>query len=160
MDDITLDAVDAATLREAVNYIAIRRLQQAYADTVTRRAWPELRELFRSDAEVVIDKRDGSPIVLVGPDAVGEFIGAAIAQFEFFEFVILNTRIDIDGDRASARLWMQELRQDHSGRWTNAYGLYVDQHERVDGRWWFAGRHYRSLARTARDNDVFGIPEL
>ena len=34
---------------ETVDYVAIQRLQAAYADVVNRRAWPELADLFRPD---------------------------------------------------------------------------------------------------------------
>lgn len=150
--------MDQERLREAVDYIEIRRLQSAYADVVTRRAWDELGRLFLPTAEVTIDRRTGKPVVLTGPRGVGEFIASAIERFEFFQFVVLNTHVDIDGDGARARMWMQELRQDREGRWTETYGLYLDRHARVDGRWWFAGRHYHSLARTGSDAVVFPMP--
>ena len=155
-------------LQETIDYIAVRRLQNAYADIVTRRAWAELRDIFVPDIEVVLDTRRGEPLRLRGPDAVGDFIGTAIADFDFFEFVILNTRVFLnhgnagDPDAASARMWMNELRHEQpaGGRWTLAYGLYEDEFRRIDGRWWFTGRNYQSLARTARDFDVFPIPAV
>jgi hypothetical protein len=155
-------------LQETIDYIAVRRLQNAYADIVTRRAWAELHDIFVPDLEVVLDTRRGEPLQLRGPQAVGDFIGNAIAEFDFFEFVILNTRVFLnhgnggDPDVASARMWMNELRHEQAagGRWTLAYGLYQDEFRRIDGRWWFTGRNYQSLARTARDFDVFPIPSL
>ena len=147
--------------QETVDYIAIRRLQAAYADIVTRRAWDELAEIFRPDAEVIVDKMDGAPLVLSGPGGVGGFISGAIAHFDFFEFVILNTVIDIDGDRATARMYIWELRHDPVGGRSNAYGLYRDEYLRADDRWWFAGRRYQSLARTmTSDYAVFPFPEM
>jgi hypothetical protein len=155
-------------LRETVDYIALRRLQNAYADIVTRRAWAELYEIFVPDIELVLDTRRDEPLRLRGPQAVGDFIGNAIAEFDFFEFVILNTRVFLnhmtngDPDVASARMWMNELRHEKAagGRWTLAYGLYQDDFRRIDGKWWFAGRRYQSLARTARDFDVFPFPVM
>lgn len=153
--------MDEAALQETVDYVAIRRLQCAYADIVTRRAWDELHGIFRPDAQVVVDTRVGDPLVLDGPGGVGDFISGAIARFSFFEFVILNTVIAIDGERAQARMYIQELRQDaDNGRWTNAYGLYQDHYTRLDGRWWFASRRYGSMARTAPENDVLGLPTI
>ena len=147
--------------QETVDYIAIRRLQSSYADIVTRRAWPELARVFRPEAEVVIDRRDGQPLVLRGPGGVGEFIAGAIAHFELFEFVILNTVIEIDGDRATARMYMWELRHDPAAGRSDAFGLYRDEYRRVEGRWWFANRRYQTLARTLpADYSVFPLPEL
>jgi hypothetical protein len=151
-------------VREAIDYLAVRRLQDAYADVVTRRAWPELSDLFRPDAEVVLDTRAGEVRSMVGPAAVGEFIDGAIARFEYFQFVVLGTRVTLDADdpdRAAARLYMCELRQTEAdGRHSVAYGVYHDDYVRSDGRWWFARRLYHSLARTAPDLAVFPFPDV
>lgn len=156
-------------LRDTVDHVAVARLTDAYADVVTRRAWPELSDLFLPDCVLHLDTVTAPPRDLVGPGAVGEFIGAAVERFSFFEFVVLNRRVELrvdgDPDRATARIFMCELRQDvDGGRRTTAYGLYRDTYARVDGRWWFADRRYRSLARTAAegadvDLDVLPWPE-
>jgi len=147
---------------EAVNDTSVRRLQHAYADVVNRRAWPELESLFLPDAEVVIDRRAGDPLRLVGGKEVGEFIGTAIAHFSFFEFVILNAHIVFpDGPEvgsAVCRLFMCELRQDESGRFSTAFGLYHDRYAMEGDRWWFAERRYHSLARHGGVLDVFPLP--
>lgn len=150
-------------LRDTVDYVAITRLQSAYADIVNRRAWRELADLFLADAPVHVDTVTNPAVELVGPDALGEFIATAIARYDFFEFVMLNThvelRVDDDTDAARARVFMCELRQDReSGRFTRAFGLYHDDYRRVEGRWWFARRAYRSLARSGR-SEVFGLAE-
>ena len=148
---------------ETVDYIAIRRLQSAYADIVTRRAFDELGEIFRPDTTVTLDIRSGDPLVMNGPGEVGQFIGSSLARFGLFEFVVLNTVIEIgadgDPDRARARMYMWEIRSDvDSGRRTDAFGVYHDDHVRVDGRWWFAARRYHSMARTGPDAESFGFP--
>lgn len=151
-------------VREAVDYLAIRRLQDAYADVVTRRAWAELRDLFTDDCEIVVDLRAGDPHVLVGPVALGEFIGGAIERFSHFQFVVLGTRVDVatgDADKASARLYMCEIRQRaDDGHQSIAYGVYHDDYARRDGRWQFARRRYHSLARTGPDLAVFPFPDV
>ena len=149
--------------QETIDYIAICRLQAAYADAVTRREWAELDEQFVPGAEVVVDTVTAAPIQLVGPGAVGDFIGGAVERFEFFELVILNTTVEVpyggDPDTARARLFTCELRQDRSnGRWTNAFGVYHDEYTRIDGRWRFARRRYQSLARTGRA-EIFPFPQ-
>jgi hypothetical protein len=156
--------IEDPLVAEAVHDTGVRRLQHAYADVVNRRAWPELDQLFLSDAPVVIDRRAGEPLRLVGGPEVGAFIGAAIEEFEFFEFVILNAHIVFpDGPLAGvavSRLFMCELRQSRqSGRWTNAYGLYHDRYALRADRWWFAERRYHSLARHGRDLDAFPLPD-
>ncbi len=150
---------------DTADHVALTRLQSAYADVITRRAFAELAGLFRADAVVRVDARRGEPLELVGPDALGRFVAAALEPLELFEFVILNAVNEIDGAAATGRMYMCELRQsaaDH--RFSVAYGLYQDRYEKVDGRWWFAGRDYSSLARTSpaadRDLDVFPFPAV
>jgi hypothetical protein len=150
MDDATQDALA---------YIAISRLQNAYADVVTRRAWPELENLFEAEAPIHVDTVNASVIEIVGPTQLGEFVGTSIERFEFFEFVILSSVIEVDSpSEARGRMYMQELRQDLSnGGWTVAYGVYHDRYRHDGARWRFAERNYQSLARTGR-MDVFPFP--
>lgn len=154
---------DQSLLAEAVADTGVRRLQHAYADVVNRRAWPELEHLFLPDATVVVDRREGDPLRLVGGEELGRFIGGAVERFEFFEFVILNAHIVFpegpEDGTAVARLFMCELRQERDGgRWTEAYGLYHDRYAFDSGRWRFAERRYHSLARHGRDRDAFPFP--
>jgi hypothetical protein len=149
-------------LRDTVDYVAITRLLGAYADVVNRRAWPEFAHQFLPDAPVTVDTVTNPVVELAGPEQVGAFIGGAVERFEFFEFVILNTHLDlrVDGDpnRAHGRVFICELRQEASnGHASQSYGVYRDDYRRVDGRWLFARRRYRSLARTGR-GEVFAFP--
>lgn len=148
-----LDAAGTASV------VAIQRLQAAYGDAVTRRAWGEVVALFEPDAVVHIDTRTREPFTLAGPDAVARFIEASLESFPFFEFAILNAMVDLrSGDTATGRVYICELRYDTAGEWTQAYGLYRDDYVRRDGAWRIAGRRYRSLARTGPKIESFGIP--
>lgn len=173
MESMTNDQTDSnqtdanANLYEALDYIAITRLQARYGDVITRQAWAELDDLFVADAPIIIDLRRGEPLHLTGAPALAAMVQRAVARFEFFEFAILNSVVDViapgtaDGRTATGRLYMWELRQDAAtGRWTNAFGLYRDQYVVVDGVWRFAKRSYSSLARTASDSEVFAIPPM
>ena len=138
--------------------VAVQRLQAAYGDAVTRRAWPELRTLFEPDAVVHIDTRTRGPFSLDGPDALVEFIERSLEPFAFFTFTILNAVVDVTGDIAIGRVYICELRHAHTGEWSQAYGLYQDRYVRRDGHWRIAGRHYSSLARTAPKLESFPMP--
>lgn len=130
-------------------YIAITRLQAAYADVVTRRAWPELVRLFLPDAAVSVDTISRPVIQLTGPVELGTFISGALERFDFFEFVILNSVIEMKQDgTAGGRVYIVEIRHEHAtDAWSNAFGLYEDTYSEYEGCWRFAGRRYRSLAR-------------
>ena len=145
-------------------HLAITRLQAAYGDAVTRRAWDELVPMFEPDCLVRLDLQRGSSRELTGGRQVADFIAASVERFEFFVFTLLNAVVDVDagGDDAIGRLYIQELRQERDGhRWTTAVGLYRDRYRRSGDTWRFAGRDYTSLARTSADDDgmdVFPIP--
>jgi hypothetical protein len=140
--------------------VAIERLQSAYADVVNRRAWSELGELFLADAVIRIDTVSRPVIEVVGPEQLGEFIGGAVERFAFFEFVRLNSHLELD-DAAPAtargRLFMCEIRRDVGTLdWSVAYGVYRDRYVRDGDRWRFGRRDYQSLTRT--DGEVFPFP--
>ncbi len=139
--------------------VAIQRLQAAYGDAVTRRAWAEVRVLFEPDAVVHIDTRARPPFSLEGPEAIVEFIEAALEPFVFFEFAILNAAADVDGDSGTGRVYICELRHDRDGQWTEAYGLYRDRYQRRDNAWRIVERRYSSLARRGLDTESFPMPE-
>lgn len=153
---------------ETDDVVALWRLQSRYADVVTRRAWPELSELFLPDTTVEIDTVTGPPRSLTGPEAFGAFVAASIERFDHFTFVILNTVVDLgpagpaaDGGPAEARgrIFMCEVRHDRAtDTWQDAHGVYHDTYRHVDGRWRFAHRSYRSLARTGPQAAVLGLP--
>jgi hypothetical protein len=149
--------------QETIDYIAVSRLHHAYADIATRRAWDELDEIFVPEIPISIDLRDRDPYEFASRDAFKEFVSAAVDRFEFFEFVILNSRVYLehagDPDAAVARMYMSELRQDHAERrWTAVYGVYHDTFRRIEGQWWFVARNYSSLARPAQDIVAFDFP--
>jgi hypothetical protein len=129
-------------------------------DIVNRRAWTELDEVFRPDTHVEVDTVTNPVRTFTGPDAFAAFVAGAIERFDHFEFVILNTVVDIISDtQATGRIFMCELRHDRElDAWSTAYGRYEDSYSRADGRWSFARRQYRSMARTGPDAAILGLP--
>lgn len=154
-------------LRDTVDEVAVRALIAAYADVVNRRDWAELDALFLPDAPVELDLRAGAPRRTTGPREIGDFIAGAIERFPFFEFVALNVRVALraggDPDRATVRTWMCELRQDHAGTPSRAFGVYQDVVVRDPSRarhWRFAARHYQSVARGEGSLELLPPPEI
>jgi hypothetical protein len=140
--------------------VALQRLQAAYGDAVTRRAWPEVAALFEPDASVRIDTRTRDPFTIDGPAALVAFIERSLEQFTFFEFAILNSVVDVDGDHGTGRVYICEPRCDAAGEWTEAYGLYQDRYRRTGDDWRIAGRRYSSLARTGPRVEAFDLPVI
>lgn len=144
--------------------VEIAALRARYADVVTRRAWAEMPDLFEPACPITLDLR-GRTLEVVGGAAIAEFIGAAIADFDFFVFSILNQTVELDAaepDRAHGRMYICELRHEPaSGAFSQAFGLYRDEVRRdpADGRWRFAARRYCSLGRfDGRAFTAFPLP--
>jgi hypothetical protein len=138
---------------EALAYLAIMRLQRAYADVATRRAWPEIALLATPDARFSFDTRSGRIMEVVGAEAFGEFGAKMTARFSFYEYVPLNAIVTIgSGGTARGRAYSLEVGEDRdSGEWINFYGFYHDDYVLLDGAWRFARRHYQTLARRTGD---------
>jgi hypothetical protein len=138
---------------DALAYIAITRLQNEYADVVSRRAWDEVDDLFTDDSNVRLNLAPAPPLDFPGRGGIGPFIAGSIERFEFFQFVILNATVHVrDENSATGRMYMSELRQDAvSGGWSTIHGVYHDTYGRDpgDGKWRFADRQYQSLRRSS-----------
>ena len=151
-------------LDEMVDRSAIDQLQRAYADGVSMRNWAQVAGLFMPDATISLDLVTRPAVELAGPEALTDFVSSALERFAFFQFVILNSHIElsaVDPFAAKARIHMCELRQDQGARKRNdSYGLYRDTYRKTDlagyGGWRFATRWYRSLARYPA-GDVFPL---
>ena len=156
------------TTTETDHLVALDRLQRRYADVITRRAWPELPELFLPDTVVHLDTVTAPPRDLVGPTEFAEVIGAAMARFDHFTFTILNAVSELDepgadltaeGLGAHGRIFLCEIRHEpERAAWSTAHGVYQDRYVLAGGRWRIAERHYRSMARTGPDEAVLGLP--
>ena len=142
----------------------IRDLQSRYADICSRQKFDELPTLILPDANIRLDLR-GRSLDFTGPEEIGDFIAASIEPFDFFQFLIRNSVVDVDesGETASGRLWMSELRHvRETGQWSTIFGLYHDQYVNVYGEWMISARQYHSLARISHGLDdcvLFDFPE-
>jgi SnoaL-like protein len=138
---------------DALTYLALMRLQRAYADIATRRAWPEIASLAIPDARFSFDTRSGRIVEVIGAEAFGEFGARSTDRFSFYEYVPLNTVVAISTtESARGRSYSLELCEDRdTGEWINFYGLYHDDYVLLDGTWRFARRQYQTLGRRTGD---------
>jgi SnoaL-like domain len=138
---------------DALAYLAIVRLQHAYADIATRRAWPEITSLAIPDARFSFDTRSGRVIEVVGAAAFGEFGAKSVGRFSFYQYLPLNAVVTLSGAGAArGRAYSLEVGEDReTGEWVNFYGLYHDDYARLDGGWRFARRQYQTLGRRSGD---------
>ena len=113
-----------------------------YATGIDRRDWPLFRTVFTADCHCDY----GQIGVWDGIDAVTEFMDVAHAQAGHTLHRITNPVIDVQGDRATARcyvdVWVMAA-DNNSG--VNATGFYDDEIVRADDGWRIADRKFTSV---------------
>jgi hypothetical protein len=147
---------------DALAYLAITRLQRAYADMATRRAWEELASLATPDARFTFDTRSGKVFEVEGAAALGEFGARMTEHFTFYAYIPLNFAVAIGTDgTARGRSYSLEVAEDRdTGDWIEFYGVYRDEYALFEGTWRFARRHYRTFGRrTAGRLDAFPLED-
>jgi hypothetical protein len=140
---------------------SIRDLAARFADTATRADHETLKTLFKPDAVFTI----GEPanVTLNGVDAIDAHIQKLRDGKDFFVQFVHSGLIQINGDTASARWLMHEVglgpAKSGTGKsYYNNFGLFIDELEKVEGKWLFKSRNYPYLYL---DTDPFtgkGIP--
>jgi uncharacterized protein (TIGR02246 family) len=124
-------------LQELVDKDEIRELTARYCFAVAEGDSETLVGLFTSDG--VFKLRDR---VFEGTDGLREiYTGAAdgVTPKPFIQ----NHVIEVDGDRATGRCAV-EIRMVHKDQAYTAAGHYYDTYRKVDGRWRFAERDFRT----------------
>ena len=157
LDETTRDLA----IEETVCRVAIQTLLGAYADSINRRSWSELEALFLPDARIELETLKQQPLELRGPEALGRFIADFVERLDFFQFVLLNARLELRLDEGAAlgRHFICEYRWARAeGRLTQVFGVYRDRYRRIDGRWWFEHRAFRPLLSAAGDDRVVAFP--
>ncbi len=133
---------------ETQDYLAIQRLQRAYADVATRGAWQEVAALLTPDAGISFDTRSGRVFEIQGAEEFGAFGARMTGGFGFYEYIPLNFVVEFGDGVAHGRSYSLEVAQDAgSGAWIEFYGVYDDDYARIDGVWRFTARRYRTYGR-------------
>jgi hypothetical protein len=147
------DALDRLVAEQA-----IRRLISSYCDAVGRLDAASAARLFAPDARVRIA---GFP-ELVGRDAIAEGLRQSFAATGFLHQRCDAGLIDVEGNRARARLSVFEVnRKPNQDALGIIFGFYEDDYTRRDEGWRFSQRRYtlqlRVLAPTSKIQQVIGF---
>ena len=134
---------------DATAYLAIERLQRAYADIATRGAWDELSAIATPDAHFTFEVRGARAIEIVGPAEFAAFGSRSNERFSFYVYIPLNFVVTIGNDgTATGYSYSREVAEERdSGEWAEFYGTYEDEYAYFEATWRFARRHYRTYGR-------------
>jgi ketosteroid isomerase-like protein len=133
-------------LEQIAHELAIRDIVASYADAVIRKDADAWRETWAEDATWIVGGR-----VTEGREAVvAQWIGL-MSLFEFIAQYPQHGRIQVDGDRATGRWYVNELGRPHAGEPNLTMGVYHDTYARLAPGWRFRRRRFDLLYVGAPD---------
>ena len=115
-----------------------------YATALDSKQYQLLGDVFTADAQVEyigIGHCDGLA-------EVQALVSGVLDQCAETQHILSNYRIDIDGDTARARCYLQALhvgKGDFSGKTMTVWGEYSDELQRIAGSWRIHKRQLRTL---------------
>lgn len=120
--------------------LAIRALNEAYADAVFRRDADAWSACWAEDAawELLGTRVEGR-------SAIRALWEQAMAGFSFVSFLVQQGPIEMDGDRATSRVFTNELLVGADGAKRLSVGRYDDDYVRTERGWRFAARRFSIL---------------
>ncbi|MFV0315872.1 MAG: nuclear transport factor 2 family protein [Microthrixaceae bacterium] len=130
-------------MTHAEDELAVRALVARFTDAVNRRMPEDLSGLFTDTGEWIVP---GMPEIEGGAAAAGQ-LGSLLDGFSFLVQLVHSGRVELAGERASARWYISEWAQSVDGAGWYFVGTYHDQVVRSDDGWLFASRRFDFLYR-------------
>jgi ketosteroid isomerase-like protein len=119
--------------------VEIEALRGEFTDAVMMRDYGRAASLFTPDGAL---RMPNVPVELEGPEQIRAW-GARVP--EFVDFLVQTTHpgvIQLDGDTASGRAYMQEVLRTREGHAEVNYAIYHDRYQRTAAGWRFTERVY------------------
>src|ERR1700722_9124722 len=122
---------------------AIRDLAARFVDTATRADYKTITSVLTTDAVFTI----GEPFAVTckGPNEIVALIHRLRDGKDFFVEFVHSGLIQLDGNTASARWLLREVGLGPAKSDYNNFGFFIDELEKVDGKWLFKARTYPYL---------------
>lgn len=126
--------------------LAIRELIECYSDAVAQRDPKAWGATWTEDAvwDVMGNRVEGRAAI------VAAWIGA-METFDFVAFYAIPGAIEVNGETATARVYVSEVLVAKEGGRRRVDGAYEDTLHKVDGAWRFSQRIYRMLHDDSED---------
>jgi ketosteroid isomerase-like protein len=119
--------------------VEIEALRGEFTDAVMMRDYDRAAALFTPDGAL---RMPNVPVELEGPEQIRAW-GARVP--EFVDFLVQTTHpgvIQLDGDTATGRAYLQEVLRTREGHAEVNYAIYHDRYQRTAGGWKFTERVY------------------
>ena len=126
-------------LQALADRVEIEALRGEYTDAVMMRDYDRVASLFTPDGAL---RMPNVPAELTGPEEIRAF-GQRVPAF--VDYLVQTTHpgtIQLDGDTASGRAYLQELGRLRDGRSELNYAIYHNRYQRTADGWKFTERVY------------------
>lgn len=138
--------------------LAVQKLAIKFIDATNRRDVELLKSIWMKDGTWMLGEPSGK--VVTGIENIADHWQNLLSQFDFMTQIVNNGLVEVNGDRAKARWYMQEFAHSPAGKDMMNYGIYLDELEKTNGNWFFAQRSYKVLYLEEFDatGKVFPMP--
>ena len=126
-------------LQAIADRVEIEALRGEFADAVMMRDYHRVASLFTPDGAL---RMPNVPAEQVGREQIRAGGEELQALWEFFVQTTHPGTIQLDGDTATGRAYIQELVRLRDGRQGLNYAIYHDRYQRTGEGWKFAERVY------------------
>jgi ketosteroid isomerase-like protein len=134
------EAADLPTdSRSIADRVEIEALRGEFTDAAMMRDRARLASLFTPDGSL---RMPNIPAEMIGRDEIRVGGQRLQAQWDFFVQTTHPGVIQLDGDTATGRAYLQELVRTRDGRQGLNYAVYHDRYQRTDDGWKFTERVY------------------
>ena len=119
--------------------VEIEALRGEFTDAVMMRDRARLASLFTPDGAL---RMPNVPAEMVGREQIRTVGERLQSQWDFFVQTTHPGTIQLDGDTATGRAYIQELARTRDGRQGLNYAIYHDRYQRTGDGWKFTERVY------------------
>lgn len=121
--------------------LAIRNLVARFANSATPPNYDGIASVWTPDAVWSLS----APFQMEahGVDEISAMARDLLEPREFFVQFVHSGEVEVDGDSGTGSWILQEVARGPGETYYNNYALYEDVYERIDGKWYFAERHYK-----------------
>lgn len=141
--------------------LAIRALADKFSDAANRKDGELFKSLWAEDGEWII----GPPINLSfkGRENMSASVIHMLELWDFFVQLTTSGVVLVEGDKASARFYVQEIARDKVNKKGNFnLSMYEDELIKVKERWCFSKRVYHTIYQDAPEyqGQIIGVPSI
>jgi ketosteroid isomerase-like protein len=126
-------------LQTIADRVEIEALRGEFTDAVMMRDYDRVASLFTADGAL---RMPNIPAELAGREEIRAWGGRVPALVDFLVQTTHPGSIQLDGDTASGRAYLQELGRLRDGRSELNYAIYHDRYQRTADGWKFTERVY------------------